>query len=237
MNSSATRRALVDARSRVVVALALAAGVAFWTHTFEPSLRSVTHGFPVYYVSARLIVEGRWTPAVYDDAWFSAEVKALSGGRVGEVYSAHPPVASLLLLPLAGLDMANARVAWLVLSLALLLLALIAILSTTGRMRSPVFVAGLLGFALTYAPVRENFRLAQAYVFLLFLYALAFVGGVRRQSATTGLALGTAAATKVSGGPLWLLPAVRGRWRDALAGGLFAALFVIASLVLTGVEG
>ncbi len=220
-----------------MVALAALAGLNFWRVTFEPSLRSVTHGFPVYYVSARLIVEGRWGPNVYDDAWFNAEVMALTDDRVGEVYGANPPIASLLLLPLAGLDMADARAAWLVLNLILLLLALIAILSTTDRVRSPDFVAGLLGFALIYPPLRENFRLAQAYVFLLFLYALAYWGFSRRRSATTGLALGTAAATKVSGGPLWLLPAARGRWRDVLASGLFAALFVIASLLLTGVEG
>lgn len=227
---------IADRQTLCAAVLAILAGAVFWVRTFEPSLRSVTHGFPVYYVSARLLVEGRWTPAVYDDAWFSAQVKALSGGRVGEVYSAHPPITSLLMLSLAWLDMSSARVAWLTLNLALLPAALLAILSTIGRIRSPAFAAGFFAFALAYPPLRENFRLAQAYAFLLFLYASAVWGFSRQRSAIVGLALGTAAATKFSGGPLWLLLAARGHWRDALACGLVAALFVIASLLLTGVE-
>lgn len=217
-----------------MVGLAALAGLNFWHGTFEPSLRNVTHGFPVYYVSARLIVEGRWGPHVYDDAWFNDEVMALTDGRVGEIFGANPPNASLLLLPLAGLDMAGARVAWLWLNLALLPAALGLIIAALGRTTSLVFSAGVLALAMVYAPLRENFRLGQAYVFLLLLLALAFWSLSRQRWALSGLALGTAAATKLSGLPLWLMLAVRGHWREIGFGALIGLGFVLTSIAVAG---
>ena len=34
------------------------------------SRHELRFGFPAYYVSSRLVLEGDWGPAVYDDAWF-----------------------------------------------------------------------------------------------------------------------------------------------------------------------
>jgi hypothetical protein len=43
---------------------ALAALLFFVLVTFLPALRTVRHGFPTYYVAARLVWEGRWSPQV-----------------------------------------------------------------------------------------------------------------------------------------------------------------------------
>jgi hypothetical protein len=72
---------------------------------------------------------------------------------------------------------------------------------------------------------------------LLFLYALAFWSLARQRSALAGIALGTAAAAKLSGAPLWPVLAVRGRWRETLVGALVGLGFLLASVALGGWAG
>ncbi len=221
-------------RAWAMLILAALAGLIFWRETFEPALRGVTHGFPVYYVSARLIHEGRWSPNVYDNDWFSAQALALTQGHIGEIFSPNPPSASLLMAPFAGLDIAGARAAWIGLNLLLLAASLALIVAALPQARGLSFRAGFVAFALAYAPMRENFRLGQAYVLLLFLFALAFWSLSRSRWAPAGIALGTAALAKLSGGVVWLMLASHARWQVIRAGALAGVAFFLASVALTG---
>ena len=230
-------RKLNDRRSLAMVGLAALTGLIFLRSSVWPALWNATHGFPVYYTPARLILEGRWSARIYDDAWFGDEVAAQTNGRIREVYSPNPPGASLLLIPLAWLDMAGARVAWILLNLLFLAVSLWLIAAALSWSGEVVFRAGMIAFALSYAPLRENFRLGQAYVFLLFLFALAFWSLSRQRWVSTGIALGTAALAKLSGGVLWLMLASRGRWREIVAGALVGAGLLLTSVIITGWEG
>src|SRR5688500_6389160 len=82
-------------------AAATAAFVAFILFTFLPALTTLRHGFPTYYVAARLVLEGRWTPQIYDNEWYAAEVQSRTPNQIGEVFAPNPPSAALLMLPLA----------------------------------------------------------------------------------------------------------------------------------------
>ncbi len=216
---------------RAVYALPALAGVWFLVVTFIPALQNFRHGFPTYYVSARLLWEGRWTPQVYDNAWFAAEVQARTPNGVGEVFAPNPPSTALIMLPLAWLEIVLARHVWLWLSLAALLvtLALLARHIGPGRLWARAVV---LTLPFLYAPLHENFRLANVYGVLLLLFTLTLVGWQRPAGA--GMALGVAAGAKLSGSPLWLVLAARGRWH-ALAWAAGAALLLVALSV--GVQG
>lgn len=208
--------------------------IAFFLYiTFLPSLTTFRHGFPTYYVAARLLVEGRLAPEVYDNAWFAAEVARRTPNGVAEVFAPNPPSAALLMLPLAWLPMSSARQVWLWLSLGLLLMT--TLLLARRAPAGPRWArAAVWALPWLLAPVHENFRLANVYGLLLFLFTLALNAFGRRAEAPASLSLGLAAGTKLSGSPLWLLLAVRGRWR-ALAGAAGVALALIAvSVTLTG---
>src|SRR5687768_12350676 len=88
-------------RARLPLLVVAAAFVFFLLVTFFPALTNLRHGFPTYYVSARLVWEGRFGPQVYDNDWFIAEVQARTPNGVGEVFAPNPPTAALLMLPLA----------------------------------------------------------------------------------------------------------------------------------------
>ena len=88
-----------------------AAGIYFLIRTFLPALTTMTHSFPAYYAATRLVIEKRWSAQMYDDSWFEARVLEVTQGRVSDHFSLHPPTTSLLLVPIAWLDLTTARVA------------------------------------------------------------------------------------------------------------------------------
>jgi len=216
---------------------AVIAGLILLTHTIRPALTAVTHGFSAYYTAARLILEGRWSERVYDDAWFSAEVLAQTGGRVSDLISYNPPGASLLMLPFAGLGLAGARLGWTLFNLLLLAASLRLIMAALPRSAGLGFRAGFLALAFSFAPLAENFRVGQAYVLLLFLFALVFWGLRRSHPALTGVALAVAALAKLGGGPVWLILAARRRRRELVSGVLASCGLFLLSLIVTGWAG
>jgi hypothetical protein len=209
------------------------AALFFLASTFLPSLRHVRHGFPTYYVAARLVLEGRFTPQVYDNDWFVRAVQARTPNGVGEVFAPNPPSAALLMLPLAWLDMTTARRVWLWLSLALLAATIALPLRHTEPAR-PWQRAAIIALPFVFAPLHENFRLANVYVPLLFLFTLALAGLERGATVGPGAALGLAAGLKLSGGPVWLLLAARGRWRALASAAVMALVLVGLSVLVTG---
>ncbi len=222
----------------VYSALALAAFV-FLSRTFLPSLTAMTHSYPSYYLASRLVVQGRWTPQVYDDAWYSAQLLELTNGQISDAYSVQPPPTAFLFVPIAWLDLIPSRIVWQFLNLALLISA-VGLLWNALAIRDPMWRALVLAGAFLFPPVRENFRVAQVYVLMLFLFALALWSELRAQSVphqrawVTGLALAIAMSFKLSGALLWVMLAARARWRTLFAAAVVTVGIAIFSFLLLG---
>ena len=60
--------------------------VSFVGSTVIPASDGLRYGFPAYYTSSRLALEGDWGPDVYDNAWFSDRSREMTGGEVAEIY-------------------------------------------------------------------------------------------------------------------------------------------------------
>jgi hypothetical protein len=159
----------------------------------------------------------------------------MTGGRVSDHFSLHPPTTSLLLVPISWLDLTTARIVWQLVNLILLIAALWLIIRALD-VNEQVWRIAFVAFALVYTPLAENFRVGQTYVLVLFLFALALWGEMRAHPVWTGVGLGLAAGIKLSGAPLWLLLAVRGQWRALLWSFGVGFATVMVGLVL-GWEG
>ena len=195
-------------RSTLVMAgLAGLAAVAFLAGPVGWAAGNVREGFPGYFTAARLVADGRWSPSVYDDAWFARETLAVTDGRVGEIYRPNPPVTSLVLVPIAGLDLLTARRGWLVLEVALVIVTWLFLVAALPALRAPPLALGLLALVLVWTPLQVDLRMGQVYVPLLALHAaalLAILRGRARGSLVAGVALGAAAAAKLAALP-WLV--------------------------------
>jgi hypothetical protein len=226
-------------RTAIILA-ALAATIAGVTFLLGPVAAAIDHvreGFPGYYTAARLVVEGRWSPRVYDDAWFAGETLAVSDGRIGEIFRPNPPVAALVVLPLAGLDLTAARRAWLVLEIAVTIAVWLLLVAAIPGLRAPPLALGLLALVLAWTPLREDVSMGQVYVPLLAIHLAALLGLATARRIAGGVALGAAATTKLAAIPWLFALLVRREWRVLLVAAAAAAALAIATLPFAGLDG
>src|SRR5258708_3306016 len=109
-----TRVAMKPSNFRVWVMrfILICAATYFFVRVFLPAQTAMTSSYPAYYTAARLLVEGRWNPQVYDDAWFSARVLEITNGRISDLLLQNPPPIALVLVPIAWLDVTTSRIVW-----------------------------------------------------------------------------------------------------------------------------
>jgi len=197
----------------LVTAAWLVAALGFVTRTLLPAAQTITYGFMGYYTAAWLLARGEWTPDAYDDDHFRARVEALTDGQLGDIIGYNPPAVALILFPLAGLSLREARWVWTLANAGLLALAGWLIFRAVARTRpvSRWLWLALSALALADAPLIENIRFGQVYVLLLCLYAATLWGWATERDEVTGLGLGLMGLLKASGLPLWLLLVTR-RW-------------------------
>ena len=222
------REGRVRPATLLALVLALGAAVSFILGPIRQAVDRLTFGFPAYYTASRLVVEGRWTPAVYENDWFHAASAAEAAG-IEEIYRPNPPTMSLIALPLAGLDVTAARRMWLILEVLAVGALIGVLLAALPSLRAPPAALGLVALVLAWSPLHEDIRLGQAYTFIALLQALVVLGVVRGSGAVSGLALGVSIVTKVASVPAALVLGVRGHVR-ALA---WAAAAIGASVLLT----
>lgn len=213
-------------------ALTLAVIFFLW-RIFIPALTSMTHSYPAYYTASRLVLEGRFGPLAYDDAWFEARVLEMTQGAVSDHFSLHPPTTWLLLVPVAWLDLTRARILWQSFNLVLLGASFL-LITRALRIRERIGRDLFLTFMFLFPPLAENIRVGQTYLLLLFLFALALWSELEQKPVLTGLGLGIAAGLKLSGAPIWLMLAVRGQWRAVFWSAVVALASVLLGLVALG---
>lgn len=220
----------------LAVTVAVVCGIYFAWRIALPSLTAMTHSYPAYYTASRLVLDGRWSPQIYDNDWFGARVLEMTQGLVSDRFSLHPPTTSLLLVPIAWLDLTTARVLWQVFNLGLLAFALWFLLDAF-QLTQTVWRAFFLAFVFVYPPLAENIRVGQTYVLVLFLFALAYWNELRGNHFGTGIGLGLAAGLKLSGSPIWLVLAVRSQWRALFWAVVVGAVSALLGLAVLGWQG
>lgn len=192
-----------------------------------------SNGFVAYYTAARLVKDGADVSRFYDDAWFRSAIVQYAPA-VNDIYNVSPPTTALLLLPLAGLSYAGARIAWTSFNLVCFVGAGIWLIWESDL--RGLWVPSFAVFMLVYQPVYANFAQGQAYALLLAWLVVAWYGYRHQRAWLLGISLGLITVFKTAGVLLWLLLLIRRRWR-ALAWGTLTVLVVsLASLPWLGLN-
>lgn len=190
---------------RVLVAALACAQLAL---AVAPSLAVVRNDFPIYYLAARAVLDGRDTDRIYERTLWERESARTGLPTVG-TFQPFPPANALLLLPVAWLPPLGAKIAW----SALLAVALAASLLVLARVlpdASPWLLA--LGLLVQTASVRNAIAFGQPYPLLLLLLSLGLLAWLRGRDLFAGLLISPVVAVKLYGLPF--VPAatlVRGR--------------------------
>jgi hypothetical protein len=207
--------------------VAACAALAFFLLTaFRSGWRHEESDFPNYYTAAVLVRKGLPLRNYYDWAWFQRQMNYAGLEHTLGGYIPQMPVTMLPFVPLAGFAPQTAKRIWLVCDL-LFLGTTIWLLARVTRFRAEqIWLLTFAGFGSLYS----NFLLGQYYVFLLFLFTLAFYCLDRGRQAPGGFLSGAAFGLKLYGGPFLLYFAAKRQWR-AVAGMAAASVCLLVTAV------
>lgn len=183
------------------------------------------------YVLARSLLDGkpayRPLPEVVD-AYFP-------GQRVPWTHATpHPPPTALATLPLGLMSYRSASIAWLVLQLICIAIAVVLLARCWG---DPVTIeVKVLAFLLSLGlgPILRDLYLGQFSAILLVLLTLAWRSLRGGFDGWGGFWLGCTIALKLVGWPIALFLLIRGRWRAVATAGLVVVVLHAASMAVMG---
>ncbi|GAA4539533.1 glycosyltransferase family 87 protein [Pseudonocardia xishanensis] len=171
----------------------------------------------------------------FDTFWQSAS--ALIHGT--DIYSTpaklrnlNPPLLSLLLAPLTGLDPLTAYRVFAALTLVLVLAAVVVVCREL-RLSWGWTVGATVAMALS-SPLHGTLLLGQIYGVLLALLVAGWVCERRGHPVAAGVCYGVAVALKPSLAPVLLLPLVQRRWRSFWAGAAGAGVATVLGALAAG---
>jgi hypothetical protein len=184
-----------------------------------------TPGFASYYTSARLFLEDAPVEGFYDGAAFGAEVGRRVPG-IFDLFAPQPPTSVLFLWPLGLASYVTARIIWIALNGACILVSAALLVRHVGLRGG--WAAAFVAMTFASHPVLRILELGQAYGIVLLMVVVALVAWRSKSAPALGGLLATTLLFKVAGALLLVVLAAERRWRVlawtlAVAAGLVAA--------------
>lgn len=149
-------------------------------------------------------------------------------------YNTHPPTANLIAIPLTGLNYQDAHLAWNLVSIGMLCLALFWIVQGLEIRMAGWTTLALLTLLLVSDPLQQSLIQGQPNLLLMLLIVGAWRAAKSEKPLAAGMCLGLATAIKLYPAYLFLYFLIRRDWR-ALAGG--AVSFGLITLVTAAIFG
>lgn len=142
----------------------LFAGVVVLVKGILPGWNNTASDFNNYYVSAKLVTEGKPIHRFYDNAWFHNEAKKM-GIENGAKFSPFPPLTTVLYLPLNFWNYMTAKRIWLVLNVLLLFW----IPFRARKLINHNLLKSAALIALFMIPIASNLNFGQVYLVIAWL--------------------------------------------------------------------
>ncbi len=224
---------MINGRNKILSAsvfIILSALFAYFV--FIPSLKKVNTDFPNYYVSSNMYLDGRDMKTAYDNVEFTRQLIIYGINDQLVSYTPYPPLTALLMTPIAKLPQLDAKFAWNIFNL-ILLLGCILILSKISNIN--FFVVGIIFFLSGYA-LMNNFMFAQAYLLVLFFLCLAMYFMSKGKDILSALFISLSIILKFYTIFFIFLFIFKKRYKLLVYTVLFSALIYIPVILLTGFD-
>ncbi len=151
-------------------------------------------------------------------------------------YNTHPPSANLISLPFYLLSYQNAHLAWNLVSLGMLCLALVWIVKGLELRLSGWSILALFTLLVLSDPLQQTLIQGQPNLLLMLLIVGAWRAGKSGSSFVSGMCLGLATAVKIYPAYLFLYFLVRRDWRGLSGGAVSFALITLLTAAIFGID-
>jgi hypothetical protein len=178
-------------RSIYSLSLCIALGVFQLYVGIIPGWKHTQSDFPNYYVSSKLLVEGKELNKIYNDAWFNQQIKNYGIKEEGK-FSPFPPPTAFILMPFVSFEPQTAKRLWLILNIGLLIYCA----SLIQKIIKWRYISCLNLLLLSGIALANNFFLGQMYLLLLVFILSGYLLITRNKKITGGIIWGIGAAIK-----------------------------------------
>jgi hypothetical protein len=224
------------ARRRAARAVLLAAGLSLTVLSALRPPEWIRGPAEAYVWAARRVARGELTVRAYDDAWVSAEVGKMTGGRVRDILSPTPPTLPVLMQPLVRAEERLLTPAWTAVNVGALAASVILLAPARSWPIAIVTWILALGAVSATTALRENLARGQVYAPML-LFASMLVRGLRDdRPRLAGLGAGLLVLTKLSGWPVWVLLGWTRSLHALTTAAIVAAAGLLVSLLVAGIQ-
>lgn len=150
--------------------------------------------------------------------------------------SLHPPLASLLCLPLSLLNYRQASLVWFAVELGCILAALLLVFRWLRKPIKPLSVLAILFLALGFAPVVHELRAGQLNACLLLLLIGSWMALREGKERLGGVLLGCVIALKWMAWPIIIFLIVRLKWKSIIAVAVVLSVTNLLAILVLGIE-
>lgn len=209
--------------------------VAYVRSAWLMPLRNYPFDFSINYTGARLLAESGPSVPLYDRATLAAEA---------DPYTDYPlytklfltyiqtPLTAVTLLPVSGLNLDDARFAFLAASNVMLIAAAAIVIYALGPTK--LLIAAAFFIFATYEPIFDSLRLGQVDGLIVLLLALSFLALRRGRSWLVGVPLAGAAILKLSPAIVIGYFAWRRDWRVVAGAAAAGTVLLGVSIAVAG---
>ncbi len=195
-----------------------------------PAVTDVRSDFPNYYVSSKLLLEGKDLSGLYSNPTFNDLIHSYGIDQKGK-FAPFPPPTAFIMLPVAGFQPITAKRIWTCINI-LLFYGVIVLFSRISKLNlqqsaSLVLLSGVALF--------NNFYLGQVYLLVLFMWMLSWLQTEKR-SWLSGLLLASGIAIKYF--PVVTLPAllIRKNLKTIVATVISLVGISLLSIIIIGIK-
>lgn len=195
-----------------------------------PAMTDVRSDFPNYYVSSKLLLEGKDLSDLYSNQHFNDLIHSYGMEQDGK-FAPFPPPTAFIMLPVAGFQPITAKRIWTCINI-LLLYGVILLFSRISKLKLQQSATLVL---LSGVSLFNNFYLGQVYLLVLFMWMLSWIYAEKR-SGWSGLLLALGIAIKYL--PVVTLPAllIRKNFKVILATIISLTGIALLSIIIIGVK-
>jgi len=188
-----------------------------------PAWNRINSDFPNYYVSSKLLLQGKDLRNIYNDEWFQQKINEYGITEPGK-FSPFPPPTALIMIPLSSLSPFTAKRVYLIINLIVLFFAALLVKKISGfNLINSFNIILLSGAALI-----NNFLFGQFYLILLLLILLGYLNFIRNNESPAGIFWGIASAVKYF--PVIYIPILffKKKWKALF---YFAASVILLNII------
>jgi hypothetical protein len=231
--AATVRMEIFEKADRLTWRLAMVPFIVICAYYTWKSAQFPLHDFSNYYFPARLLIDGKLNPDIYDPYTFNQSISNYSEENVFACFSPNPPSVSILFSPFAFFSSSIGKVIFNVISILLFTLSIFRLCGFLKLSQSLAFIFIPVIF---FVPLKNNLLFGQSYLLLCSLIIEGYLAHKSDRPFASAFFWMIAIFLKVFPGILFGYLLIKKKFKEATILLAFCIMFLIICIAVQGTE-